>query len=283
MKTIYMFALLALVVSGYSRAATAKTDCSTRVSLTKVELSTRLLIFGEIHGTREAPLYIADVACAALRNNGEFREVIVALEYPQAEEAALLAFFHSDGLARDRTELMATPFWKREFQDGRSSSAVLGLIERLRWIHRTDRRLKLAAIDPLTTNSQGRSRDVLMAQRLVEVATREAGTLTVALVGNVHAKRTQGLNSNPTYKTMASEIAIPFRTYAFVSHGGAYWACVTFCGEQQMERSEEFGLEPTFNLAELLPSINYDGLVNLGVISAAPPPAAGDADGKARP
>lgn len=282
MKTALAFSLLTLINCGYSHAANVDAVCTTRVGLSAAELSTRLMLFGEIHGTREAPRYVGDVACAALRHN-EYRQVIVALEYPQAEESSLLAFFHSDGLPRDRVELIATSFWQREVQDGRSSNAMFGLIDRLRRMHQTDRRLKLAAIDPLTTNTEGRSRDELMALRLVEVATRAPGTLTVALVGNVHAKRTRGLHSDPGYKTMASEIAMPFRTYAFVAHGGSYWACVTLCGEQQMAHSDEFGLEPTLDLAKVLPSINYDGLVNLGVITAAMPTIVGDGKGKATP
>ena len=80
----------------------------------------RVLLLGELHGTAEAPAFVANVACHA-RSQG--LDVTIALELPHAEQEQV----------RDPdSEIVDLPFWAKDYQDGRTSVAMLRLIE---WAH----------------------------------------------------------------------------------------------------------------------------------------------------
>jgi hypothetical protein len=85
----------------------------------------RAFIFGEIHGTAEAPALFADFVCAAAQQG----PVLVGLELAEEEQPALDVFLASDGSPQARAALLARPHWQS--QDGRASRAKLALVERL--------------------------------------------------------------------------------------------------------------------------------------------------------
>ena len=86
-----------------------------------------LLLFGEMHGSKEAPALIHGLACSV----SEKQAVAVGLEMPSQDQARLDAFMASDGKADDVDTLLATDFWQQG-RDGRSSAAMFQLIEDLR-------------------------------------------------------------------------------------------------------------------------------------------------------
>ena len=87
-----------------------------------------IVLFGEIHGTEESPAFFGDAACAALARGAA---VTAALEIPREERARIDAFLASAGTPDDRRALLAGAFWRRGYQDGRSSRATAAFLDRL--------------------------------------------------------------------------------------------------------------------------------------------------------
>lgn len=86
----------------------------------------RIVVVGERHGTKEIPGFVAALACTALVDG---RAVTLALEMPSSETDRLESYLASDGGATARSRLVTSPFWHRPLQDGRSSAAMVDLLE----------------------------------------------------------------------------------------------------------------------------------------------------------
>lgn len=87
----------------------------------------RTIIFGEVHGTEQSPRIVGEVACALAARGGR---VLVAVEPPVQEDAALQAAWRgpADGFAR---RLLATmPVWRAR-PAGMASSAWFAMLVRL--------------------------------------------------------------------------------------------------------------------------------------------------------
>src|SRR5207253_1601063 len=84
---------------------------------------------GEMHGTVEAPRAVADLALLAARAG---YDIEVGLEISTAEQPAFDRYLESSGQPSERAALLAGAHWHAEFPDGRSSEAMLDLIERIR-------------------------------------------------------------------------------------------------------------------------------------------------------
>lgn len=87
---------------------------------------TRYVIFGEYHGTNEAPAFVADVACALARR-GE--RVLVAIEQNALDDGGLQVVWHLPH-ARFVTALRKLPNWVGR-DDGVGSMAMFKLLVRL--------------------------------------------------------------------------------------------------------------------------------------------------------
>ena len=87
----------------------------------------RFILVGEMHGTREAPAIFADLVCAA---GATRRPIVVGIERSPREQDAISAFIASVDRRGVTRILLSQPGW-HSF-DGRSSQAMLGLIEKLR-------------------------------------------------------------------------------------------------------------------------------------------------------
>jgi hypothetical protein len=156
--------------------------CSTR--------DRRVLIVGEVHGGNETPQLVMDV----VRDASAFRPVRLGLEMGVEERAALTLFLHSKGTSNDQTLLMQGRFWS--LQDGRSSKAMLHLIDNLRVLMATG-----ADVDVFPMEQYGDAANI--TQLGGPLAAKEAGmaksmdqaidqatpaTLVVALMGNFHSR-----------------------------------------------------------------------------------------------
>lgn len=188
--------------------------------------TTTLVIFGEIHGTNESPAVAAEFACSLLAEN---KPVVLALEIPPTEQAAIDKYLASSGASIDRLSLVAgSTFWEREFQDGRSSIAMLALIERVRQLQATTHSISIVAIDG---TRPGSSRDASMALNLRDAIERTPSATLVALVGNVHAIKAKGRPGAAWFQSMAYHLndQHPF-TVSVEFKTGASWSCRSQCG-----------------------------------------------------
>lgn len=143
------------------------------------------LLLGEAgHGTNELPRAATDLVCAAIAARGTF---VVALEHAAANQPMLDAYLASDGGAVARAALLAGPAWRPSWADGKSSRAMLKLIEWLRVRHQRGEVLRVVAFDPdMVLN--GTDREQQMSARLRAIAPSN-GSIVTALTGSFHARR----------------------------------------------------------------------------------------------
>jgi erythromycin esterase-like protein len=183
----------------------------------------RLVLVGEMHGTREVPALVGQLA----RGWAAPGAVVVALEYPQSESAALQAYVDSDGGAAARKRLLASPFWNRRLQDGRSSDAMLALIDSVRLQIRGGQAVRLAAFDMTEAQSAaGVNRDKAMADNLRAVVQANAGARVIALAGNYHVRQKDGAPWDAAFRFMAGYLTdlSPYSLRVDAARG-SYWGC----------------------------------------------------------
>lgn len=239
----------------------------------------RILLLGEVHGTREGPEVVAAAACIAA--NGD-HPVTVALEIPAEEDRRIRGFLASDGGAPARDSLLQGSFWQREYQDGRSSEAMLALLESLRSLRASGASLVVTLLDSTRPFSDGQARDDWLGLHLTQaVAEAPPEAVVISLTGNVHSRRMAGVPWDAEYRPAGMAVAArwPGRTLALQLAGptGEAWICqgsaASDCGPTRMGGASEL----TPGAVELLPELRdgHDGVYRLPGLTASPPAAAG--------
>ncbi|HEX5058970.1 MAG TPA: hypothetical protein VFV99_06400 [Kofleriaceae bacterium] len=173
--------------------------------------------FGEMHGTEESPRFVGDAACEAAK----VAHVQLGLEIPHAEQPAFDRYLKSKGSDADRAALVAGPFWQQA--DGRSSLAMVALVERVRVLRAAGAPIDLVLYDDPTAG-----RDEAMAKMVMRL--RDPKAIFVALSGNVHSRRTKGARWDPNLvPTVAHLVAakLPVTTFNVSAAGGTLWACMS--------------------------------------------------------
>ena len=113
---------------GGLRPAAIDDDCGPAIPGIDHVAKSGILLIGEMHGTNEAPALVGQLACQLARRVS----VRVGLEIPTEEAHAVSRYLASAGGAEEESALLAGRFWTSPVQDGRSSVAMLGLLEALR-------------------------------------------------------------------------------------------------------------------------------------------------------
>ena len=259
MKSLLPLLLLASSALPYDLdLADENTSCSWPLNMP----STSLLLAGEVHGTNEAPALIGDLACTSAKSENP---VVVALEVPTEEQARLDHFLVSEGSDADQVALLASRFWTRQPQDGRSSAAMLKLLHRLRTLRAEGARISVLAVD----DGMAGSRDAGMAMR-IRTAHSE-GAAVIALLGNVHASHEKGRQSVPDYEP-AGHLLTDLNPHSVYVRGpaGTAWVCVPECGVTPIPNNRFVGDKKGY-----LPAVGkipgYDGLYAPTSSTASPP------------
>lgn len=194
---IVALALATGIAAGQAMAAPACAPLP-GADLLWAEDATRFVLFGEIHGTGETAGVVADAACLASRA----RPVIVALELDVGRQAAVDAFMKSSG---DQVALARLGFggeWTG-LSDGRTSEAMLALLQRLRTLRQAGAAISVALID-VGPADFGPDRDAFMAERMALLADSQPAALIVGLTGNFHASRIERERDGKIYRSMAA-------------------------------------------------------------------------------
>ena len=224
-----------------------------------------ILWFGEMHGTEESPRFAGDVACHAAHEGS----VQLGLEIPNAEQARIDRYVRSAGDATDRAALLQGEFWREH--DGRSSEAMVALIERVRVL-----RVAGAAIDVVAYDVPwAPDRDAAMAELVGRV--RDPKAIFVGLSGNLHSRRTKGTPWNPDLVPMVAHLVahgLAVTTFDVAANGGTFWGCISDgpgepqqCGEHENSRGESG--EPWTLGPPRDPS--HDGVYRVGATTASRP------------
>ena len=190
------------------------------------------VIFGEMHGTNETPALFGDLVCAAAAR----RPVMVALEIPSDDQPVLDAWLASSGDAEARAALFRASFWSSN--DGRSSTAMLALLERLRGMFQAHRILGVAATMDISAGGGADQTpyDRAMAAGWTRALAAHPGARLLALVGSAHAVPGRvRFDDGPGFLAAASFLPRAHTvTLGNADVGGTAWVCMAMdqCGPQ---------------------------------------------------
>lgn len=231
----------------------------------------RVLVVGEIHGTAEAPVAVAEMACAAAGDG----PVIVALELEDTLQPTFDAYLSAPDAASARAALEGSSLLNRRYQDGRSSRAMLEMMERLRQLRAAGRDVSIHAFQPQSL-TRGRDLDqswyeLNMGYLLGQARHRRPEARIIALMGSYHARKTPhpafpagGIPATghlPTTEVVTLKIA---------QQGGESWSCGDdTCGVSPVLET----YNPEARGVILTPSQDgaHDGVLALGPWTASPP------------
>lgn len=245
----------------------AAASCSPLASVPVAVEATRVIVFGELHGTRESPEFVGRFLCTASHQG---QRVVLALEIPVEEQARIDAFLASDGDVLDVQRLLSGEFWTRSTHDGRSSTAMLDLIKTARKMREAGAEVSILAF----ARYDDRPGDAAMAEVIASVLDADSMLHAVVLVGNAHSDKSSDARWDAGSRTLGHHLAERFDTLAFrmKSAGGSFWACVSGrCGVHERNGAVPLVLAPGV-LALEGGSSAHDGYYFVGTTSASPPP-----------
>ena len=223
------------------------------------------LVIGEMRGTEEIPAFFGDLVAEASAR----KPVSVVLEYPQSRQRDLNRFLASAGDAADRKALLSTDYWKNG-RDGRTSRAMLALLDRLRLM-----KLPVIACQPDASAGDPGSYERVMGQCWKQaIEDREPGQLALILAGGAHASFLPVLGDYPpAVAELPREQTISLDT--LVSPGWSWHCEKGKCGEYPSHAGNE-GAARGIHLGEEIPVDlgTFDGAYSAGPHFTASPPAA---------
>lgn len=273
MKSAFAAATLAGLFLSLSLPAFAQDSiapgCMTRDAVPAAVLDAPFLVFGEVHGTREVPAFVAGYLCAATKAG---RKLTLALEYPSNEQSALDAFMAGRGVAEDTARLTAAGIWRSPMQDGRSSTSMLGMYEAIRALRAGGADIRVVAIDGDVPTAR---RDAVMAERLRGELRQGAGRQLVALIGGLHAIRSKGKRFDPNYESAIYLVADQKPLALTVgTAGGTAWVCrggtPASCNATAWDINKVTP-PPSTAFSLIPPSNQFDGVFYVGTTTASPP------------
>lgn len=184
-----------------------------------------VLMFGDLTGTDEAARAIAGVACNALDKG---LEVTIALSITAPEQARINAFLASPGELEDRAALLAGPFWHRLWQDGRSSRAIVELLDTLRRWRTRGKSITALAVD---IDVPGNVRTSFITSRILEHARANPKRLVLGFLSNTQVGVKAGTEWNPSYLPVGYRLlaaGLPVRSFDLAFVDGTQWTCRLF-------------------------------------------------------
>lgn len=260
---------LALMMAGQplqGRPAAKPPDREDLLRLADFAVQHRLLLIGELHGTVEMPAFAGRVVEAV----GSSAPVTLALEWPRSEQAAVDAFLASDAGRDARERITGSEFWTSN-PDGRTSQAMLALLESVRRAIAAGRDVRVLCFDGDEEQLAGADRDAVLAHNLQREREREPGRVLVALTGNYHARIAVGApwNEDQAFAGHHLRESDPFNVN-LVAQSGSAWMCVAGqgCGAHALGTGEgPAGLE----VAGWPNQTGYRSIWRVGSVSASPP------------
>ncbi len=268
-RLIALSLLACLAIVAQPSAALTDRDASTPAScppitgLEAISDDKRFVILGEFHGTQEIPSFASALAC----HLSEDRPLVLSLEIPSERQADIDAYLVSPGDDAAKRELLKGLFWQARLADGRSSEAMLKLLDDTRRLIASGRRISVRAsvIDAGPLNQD--LSELLMAADWVRAATLPTDVRVLALVGRAHAGRSSRRGFRPAASHLPDDQSLRFEV---LETGGAYWACLrSGCGEQPLEAQSSpaaAGFYPATGT-------DFDGTFNVGREMTASHPA----------
>jgi len=222
----------------------------------------KLLLFGEMHGSIEAPKLISDLTCSLSKSE----EIAVGIEIPSQDQQLIDNYMNSRGTKTDVEALTSGYFWQKG-RDGRSSAAMLRLIEDIRALREEGHAIYLFAFDDQPGAKL--ERNVAIATGIRRFHAAHPDTKIIALMGNIHAMQSEMTTSDGVLVPSGSLLHDLHPVSVLITYpAGTIWACMPTCGTQSLTpRSPKPGAG--FMLGAPLDGYSYS--FQLSSITASPP------------
>jgi len=263
-------AFASLTIGQARESAVQSKRCGPEIANVGALKGAPMILLGELHGLVGVPAFAIDLTC---RLAAAGQPVLLALEIPRQEQGRIDAFVASKGRAADQAALLDGPFWRREFQDGRSSQARLAMLDAARTL-RTERvPVRVVAVDDSAV--PGPARDEAMASALL--AARRPNEIAVFLVGDLHARTKPGApwNANIVWAGVLLRAKEP-KLVSLVNRytTGEAWTCLGNSPSDCSARAVKGrGVASAFRIDRLTApdSIGFDGTFEIGQATASLP------------
>ncbi len=246
---------------------------TTRTDVDALMRPGRVVIVGELHGTAEIP---AAVSKAIGNATARDLNVHVGLEIPTDQTEAFTSYIDSAGGAKDEAMLLRSEFWGSD--DGRSSEAMLELIEHVRSLRDDGRDVDLLLFDVPRdfTAKEADARDGVMSIFIAEAVKEHPKDAFIVLVGSFHASRAlESTDEEPRSRPMARWLAghVPYLVTLRATYGsGTAWTCdgePLGCGPHRVVGDEQDGRPPFVLLGG--GNEGFDGSLYVGGVTASRP------------
>jgi hypothetical protein len=259
----------------------------------------RYIVFGELHGTQQAPTFVGNLACA-LASKGE--RTLLALEKDATDDAALQAAWTLPSNQFDKA--LANIGWAGR-QDGVASQAMFAMLVDMHDLKEKGLPIGVVAFNGARDAAQARRfadlagqgpHEAAQAENIAQAAERGNYDRTLVLVGNFHAGKQRVNWDGMQFDPMAARLSAYGNTLTLNMHyaAGTSWACIrktasVASGEKpSTEDAPTCGLHPMRGNADLNrspfiavtpategdPTLDYDGFFWVGAITGSPPLAA---------
>lgn len=203
----FALALLATVLSNVEATAAPTTAVDVAAQeLIEAAADSRIVVLGELHGTREVP----ELATVLAKRYAEQGPLVLAMEVSQSEQRSLERSITAPN-GQWREELRQRRYWRMapERSDGRRNEQLLDVVEALRLLRASGREVAVLAFDPRpggSPGSAGRERDMAASLRAAYAALPRGRILVIT--GNFHARAYKRADAPPELPDpMASHLA----------------------------------------------------------------------------
>lgn len=236
---------LGIALSALSATAAADWRADAVDTLTRQSDGHRLVVLGEMHGTREIPLLAGDL----VERWSDASPVLLALEIPAREHDSLREAVASGGADAAIDRLRQRAWWQvpADENDGRRSEDVLALVRRIGRLKASGRDVAILPFDPRDIRCYQRGTcEAAMAHVLRRAHDAFPHGRMVVVTGNVHAMRSrpadapEGFPQQPM--TALLQDLSPYSVNVTAARG-AYWACGETCGIVDVAPSRGGGVE----------------------------------------
>lgn len=242
--------------------------------------NTRYIIFGELHGNNETPAVFAETVCSVAAAG---KKVIVGIEHPKSNQDSFKAFMKSKGSIDDDMKFLSSNFnTPKDRAFGVTSMAMFNMLRKLRSLKQTGLDITVVpfvsysgSVSDFSENQTIYEKE--LANNIIEATESHKADIMMILVGSVHAMKSQvrGLPFEPMSMHLPAESTLSIK---FTHTGGDSWFCSKTCGPNEAKSllndgPAEFkiGIEQLSNPNEKKYAEGYDGIFNLGKITASQP------------
>jgi|GEM_PF-302965 len=219
-----------------------------------------LTLLGEVHGTAEVPAFLGNLAHRALQSDLPVR---IGLEIPNNLQSNVDTFLASQGNRQDVGFLTQGSFWNA--QDGRSSKAIVGLLDKIRRLKQDNQDIAIFLFDVPTMSIGGR--DKQMAENILSDLAAYPRAVHLVLTGNLHARtnsvRFMGWHILQRHKQIIS--------LNLAHSGGSAWVSNRDGRGPIHYGGTDRGEEPFIERLASWDGEAYHGFFYVGAITASPP------------